>query len=83
MNIYTVEVIEIKDDKVAEILHNLGSDCFGLPNDCYFTMTFFDNGDDDDWTNGYVTAENKNIVENWLSKNKIPRDKEFLIQRYW
>ncbi len=66
-----------KDAEVCEILRELLRD-MGQAYE-YSTMTFYDDGDDDDWTYGYVTDENKQIVDVWLTENKVARDEEYIL----
>jgi len=84
MKKYQAEVIsDIQDDDVEAILHDFGSECYGLPNDCFFAITFYDDGEDDDWTLGWIDSKKKKKVENWIDKNGLSREKEYLIQRCW
>lgn len=66
-----------EDAEVREILRDLLRD-MGHAYE-YSSMTFYDDGDDDNWTHGYVTAENKKIVDAWLTENKVARDEEFIL----
>ena len=82
MKIYTKEILEIENDEVEDILRDLAIE-LGMGNDCYYSITFYTDAEDDDWTHGYLTSEKKKIVEKWLDWHSISRDKEYLIDNSW
>ena len=72
-----MEILNIPDGKVADVLHELGSE-LGYGNDCYWSRCF-----EDGWDLGYLSDEKIATVEKWLDENNISRKKEYLIHRCW
>lgn len=83
MKTYKMEVLEINNNEISNIMHEYGSNCLGLGNDCYFPITFYNDGKEDNWGLEWVTDENIKKVEKWIDKNGLSRDKEYLIHRCW
>lgn len=76
--------LDINDENVYDILNEkLGSDCFGLSNDCWWAITFYWVNEEDNWALGWLSKSEIELVNKWLEKENIPRDKQFLISRSW
>lgn len=67
--------------ELNEALQEFGSDCYGLPNDCYFRWSVRD--DDDDDGGGYISKENVQKINEWLIANGAEKGESVLIERSW
>ena len=66
------------DRKLNEALHEFGSECHGLPNDCYFHW-FVDDSDG----GGYMEEETAKEINQWLKDHGAEKGETVLIERCW
>lgn len=64
--------------ELNEALHEFGSECHGLPNDCYFGWHI-----DKPYVYGYIEEEILREIDEWLKNHGAEPGETVLIERSW